>query len=262
VGKSDVKKASAGFFEGVSTDYYAEKYGDKRNISAYGMRRRLERILGIINAFERRGRLVDFGCGPAVTWEGASAQGYEYYGIDISPGMLAEGAARALETRAGAPPRLVAGDVTDLPFENAIFDVAVATGLMDYLPDGRVFYDELHRVLMSGGLAVVTYSNRFSWMNFVRRVAKPLSRALQFKGRVLASDIETRAHVPRREVQKLEAIGFRVEKVTYSGAHIVPFGLKMPRAYFLLLNALERLYNYLRFRPGLSSFTLVVRKND
>ena len=115
---------------------------------------------------------------------------------------------------------------------------------------------------MPGGLAVVTYSNKFTWMNLVRHIAKPLLRSLRVRGRVLASDIETRAHTPRREVRKLEVVGFRVEKVAYSGAHIVPFGLNMPRPYFGLVNALERLYNKLRFRPGLSSFTVVIRKKS
>jgi ubiquinone/menaquinone biosynthesis C-methylase UbiE len=261
VGKRDVKEASAGFFEKVSTDYYAEKYGDKRNISAYGMTRRLEKVLEIISAFERRGRLIDFGCGPAITWEGASALGYEYYGIDISPGMLAEGAARASKERIANPPKLVVGDVTAHAFEDGVFDIAVAMGLMDYLPDERAFYNELYRVLVPGGLAVVTYSNRCSWANLVRHAVKPVLSFLRVKGRVLASDIETGTHTPRREAQKLEIVGFRVERVVYSGAHIIPFGLNMPGAYFRLVSALERLYNYLRFRPGLSSFTLVLRKN-
>lgn len=260
MGEKDVKKASAGFFEKVSTDYYAEKYGDKRNISAYGMSRRLEKVLGIIGTFERRGRLVDFGCGPAVAWEGASAQGYEYYGVDISPGMLAEGAARVTKVRPGSAPKLVAGDVIAPLFKDGVFDVAVAMGLTDYIPSEPAFYDEMYRVLAPGGLAVVTYSNRYSWANLVRQAVKPLLRFLGVKGRVLASDVETRTYTPRREVQKLEAIGFRVESVEHAGAHIIPFGLKMPGVYFRLVGALEVIYNRLRFCAGLSSFTLVLKK--
>ena len=257
---SDLIKSSADYFDGISADYYSERYGDHGNVMTYGMTRRLEIVLKIVAARGRGKRLIDFGCGPAVAWEGMSAFGYEYYGTDISVSMILDGAARARANPEVRPPRLVVGNVIEPLFRDGAFDVAIGMGLTDYLPDETAFYRELYRVLATGGVAVVTFSNRFSWATLVRSVSKPILGFFAAKNSVLTSDIDARAFSAGREIKKLEAFGFRKLTTVYSGAHIIPFGVNLPRFYFSFLNILERIYGILRFRPGFSAFTIALEK--
>lgn len=49
----------------------------------------------------------------------------------------------------------VSADVTDLPFEDASFDVVLCSHVLEHVPDDRRALAELYRVLALGGLAVI-----------------------------------------------------------------------------------------------------------
>lgn len=79
-------------------------------------------------------------------------RGYDYTGVDISDAMMAklrqkvEGKSHRL--------RLVNADVTNLPFDDNVFDVAIAPHILHLIPDWRQALAEIRRVLKLGGIFI------------------------------------------------------------------------------------------------------------
>ncbi len=98
-------------------------------------------------------RLLDLGCGPGTISVGladAVAPG-ELLGIDMEASQIEMAGAAA---KAGGHDNAVfqAGDATDLPFEDASFDVAHCHALLNHVPDTQAVLAEVKRVLKPGGL--------------------------------------------------------------------------------------------------------------
>ena len=98
-------------------------------------------------------RLLDLGCGPGTISVGladAVAPG-ELYGIDMEPSQV-EMAGAAASAGGHANARFRTGDVANLPFDDAAFDVAHCHALLNHVPDTRAVLAEAKRVLKPGGL--------------------------------------------------------------------------------------------------------------
>jgi len=100
-------------------------------------------------------RVLDAGCGTGVHLRPISeAIGREgaCVGMDISPEMLALARRRLIFAKNFA---LRVCDLSHgIPLEDACFDVVVAAGLLDQLPDADLFFKEVRRVLRPGGFLV------------------------------------------------------------------------------------------------------------
>ncbi|HEY6357653.1 MAG TPA: class I SAM-dependent methyltransferase, partial [Vicinamibacterales bacterium] len=68
--------------------------------------------------------------------------------------------------------RLEVADAERLPYRDASFDFVYAHGVVQYAADDRKVISECHRVLRSGGLALVQVYNRRSWLQALSRVMK------------------------------------------------------------------------------------------
>jgi demethylmenaquinone methyltransferase/2-methoxy-6-polyprenyl-1,4-benzoquinol methylase len=73
-------------------------------------------------------------------------------GVDITPGMLREGARRVASAGVGDRVGLVAGRAEQLPFPTASFDALTFTYLLRYVADPAETLRELARVVRPGGL--------------------------------------------------------------------------------------------------------------
>ena len=82
----------------------------------------------------RSARVLDIGCGPAVLADELLERADAYSGIDLSPQMIAHGAARMKGHPQGSRCTLSVGDAEALAFPDASFDAVVALGLLEYLP--------------------------------------------------------------------------------------------------------------------------------
>jgi SAM-dependent methyltransferase len=58
------------------------------------------------------------------------------------------------------PPPVVEANAAALPFPAAVFDVAVAVNVFDYLDEPAVAIAEAHRVLVAGGLLIAATASR------------------------------------------------------------------------------------------------------
>lgn len=119
-------------------------------------------------ANQMHGRLLEVGVGTGLALPHYKAS-LDVTGIDLSPDMLK----RARQRRPDAV--LLEMDATDLQFDTARFDVAVAMFVMTVVPDPKAVMRELARVTKPGGRVLIC--NHFSVEKGVRAlVEKKLSR--------------------------------------------------------------------------------------
>jgi len=103
----------------------------------------------------RYGRVLDVGCGTGFFLLNLWQAGFvgEAHACDISPGMVAVCAksARAI----GCDAKLRVADAENLPYEDESFDLVTAHAVLHHLPDPRVAFAEMFRVLRPGGALLV-----------------------------------------------------------------------------------------------------------
>ena len=114
-------------------------------------------------------RALDVGCGTGALAARLAAAGYDVTGIDPSRGML-----DVMARRAAAAQR-VEGSATDMPFDDAAFDLAVSVATMHHIADPdsvRAALSEMVRVVRPGGRVVVWDHNPRNpyWPSLMRRV--------------------------------------------------------------------------------------------
>ena len=125
-----------------------------------------------------RARVLEIGCGRGVALPVLDdrLEPAELVGLDIDPALLAEARERVRNTCTYAT--LVEGDVRDLPFEAARFDLVIDFGTCyhasDTMDGRRTALTEVSRVLGDGGLFV-----------HETRVAQCLAHPLRSFGRAL-----------------------------------------------------------------------------
>jgi arsenite methyltransferase len=157
-----------------------------------------ERVIELL-APRKGERILDLGCGPGhLARELAAAVGPEgrVCGADVSEQML--------ELASDPSVELEHLDGTTLPFADAAFDAAVATQVYEYVEELPVALAELHRVLRSGGRALILDTD---WDAIVWRSSDDarMQRVLDGWRRRLADP-----HLPRTLDAHLREAGFEV----------------------------------------------------
>lgn len=106
----------------------------------------------------RAARVLDAGCGAGVTAVALAQRGYRVHALDATPEMVAL-TQKAAE--AASVPDLTAcvGDVHDLAFSEAAFDLVVALGVLPWLVSEARGLAEMARVLKPGGYLIATADN-------------------------------------------------------------------------------------------------------
>lgn len=141
-------------------------------------------------------------------------QGAEVFGADISAPTVK--LARAAFERGGL--RAALGDVRQLPFDDAAFDLIYSMGTIEHFADSRCAAAEIFRVLKPGGRAVVGVPNRHD--PFLRPL---LVSALSAVG---LYDYGYERSFTRRQIRVLlESVGFEV--VSEPAILFIPGWLRM-----------------------------------
>lgn len=105
-------------------------------------------------------RVLDLACGTGDLTFAAAARGARVVGLDVTHRMLQLGASRASRAPRTPHPVFVQGDMTELPFANAEFDVVTTGYGLRNVPDLARALDEIQRVLRPGGTLVSLDFNR------------------------------------------------------------------------------------------------------
>ncbi|NVB84421.1 MAG: class I SAM-dependent methyltransferase [Kofleriaceae bacterium] len=108
----------------------------------------------MLDAFAERvgqGLLLDIGCGPGHVARYLAERGANVEGVDLSPEMIAE-------ARAACPDLAFrVGDMFDLPYDAASAGGIVAFYAIVHTRELRRPFEEFHRVLAPGGVALVAF---------------------------------------------------------------------------------------------------------
>lgn len=155
-------------------DAMARRYDaayDARGAPGRALRERLATVLEL--AGDGPGDALDAGMGPGRLVAELERHGWQTTGVDASGRMVAFARERAPAAR------LEVAQLEALPFPDASFDLAVATGVLEYADDLEAGLAELARVLRPGGRAIVSLPNWWSASALLRRHALyPVARRL------------------------------------------------------------------------------------
>lgn len=98
---------------------------------------------------------LDVGCGTGVLTLRLAERGFRVEGIDHSEAMLELARQKVRERGCSGAVNLRTGDVRELPYEDASFDLVTCTGVLHHLADIRRCVVEADRVLRPGGVLFV-----------------------------------------------------------------------------------------------------------
>jgi SAM-dependent methyltransferase len=114
--------------------------------------------------------LLEIGCGAGVDLVRFARAGAVVTGVDLS--RTAIDLARQNIDQHGLDASLQVMNGEALQFADDSFDVVYAHGVLQYTADTGKMVSEIHRVLRSGGEAILMVYNRISWLNLMRKVTK------------------------------------------------------------------------------------------
>lgn len=141
-----------------SDDDYFRRYARRRRRRVAKARRQVLDAL----EFAPRGRLVDVGCSLGYTMEAARSLGLDAAGVDVSAHAVASCRRAGFDAREG--------DLHHLPFDDAMFSVAILKHVFEHTPAPREALRELRRVLAPGGAAFFAVPNG-DWRRATRAAA-------------------------------------------------------------------------------------------
>jgi ubiquinone/menaquinone biosynthesis C-methylase UbiE len=128
--------------------------------------------------------ILECGCGTGLILERLAGFASRAAGIDLSPGMLDHARERGLEVKEGS--------VTELPFDDASFDLTCSFKVLAHVPDIGRALAEMARVTRPGGVMIAEFYNPLSF----RGLAKRLGPAGKVGERTRESAVYTRFDAP------------------------------------------------------------------
>lgn len=156
-------------------------YNRPGSIAERMQNRVLNKVLKLLS--NKRGLLLDIGCGTGRYLSTLCQQGFNTIGTDFSLEML------RITSRKGnlANVPLVNGEGTALPFKSNAFDFVLCIDMLHHLPtsqDRGQLLSEISRVLKAGGetiLEIKNKSNPFFWFNYSKMNPTPVAEPTTFQ---------------------------------------------------------------------------------
>lgn len=142
--------------------------------------------------------VLEAGCGTGLLLERIAGFAARAEGFDLSPGMLEKAKERGLSVKEGS--------LTEIPFEDASFDVVCSFKVLAHVPDIRKALAEMARVTRPGGVVLAEFYNPYS----LRGLAKRLGPAGAISHDRKESEVYTRFDSPA-EVRRLIPASCRLE---------------------------------------------------
>lgn len=144
---------------------------------------------------------LDLGCGYGELVGAFNELGIRAYGVDLALGAL-----KAAKQRVGIRKVKKINLVNDkLPFDDNFFDVVTAIEVVEHLEETGNFFSEAYRVLMPGGLFLMTTPNDGSLFDKV------------FRNFVLDDPTHINKHKEKYWTSEINKFGFRTEELKVIG---------------------------------------------
>jgi len=207
------------FFDSHVDDYEQKHY--KPNSRTF-MTVRQARVLELLDNLKipPGAAVLDVGCGPGYLLEALGARGFVLSAVDASKEMLCRARERLERFPDNQVAELRVGDIENLPFQGAVFDLVCSTGVIEYLAADEKALSEMYRVLKPGGYLVLPVTNRLSPINCLDPIVETLKRAAWFRWPfnwiwqrlghrpLLPRRFKVRKHWPKQISRALREAGF------------------------------------------------------
>jgi ubiquinone/menaquinone biosynthesis C-methylase UbiE len=100
----------------------------------------------------KNSRILEIGCGWGNFTLRLAREGYNTFGLDVSPKLCLMAKQKAERAKLGKTLKFVVGDTMHLPFPDKSFDVVVSPFVLHHVPDSlETVLKEVRRVLKEGG---------------------------------------------------------------------------------------------------------------
>jgi len=163
------------------TEYFdclAESWGG-RFIPTGSMRNRLARFQTALNSrLVPRAKVLDFGCGTGEITAACASAGFELVGVDRSPQMIERARANHSDWQIRFEVLVDGSGPLRLPFKETEFAGVLASSVLEYIPDAKSVFAEMHRVTATGAWMFVTVPNVWHPIRIAEWVALKLAPIL------------------------------------------------------------------------------------
>ena len=141
--------------EGLDDPEVAKAFGRVARLPQFRLLRRIAIRRAL--AQKQEGHAADLGCGPGdlVLEMAHLAPGLHITGLDLSPEMVAQAAARAEKSGLGDRATFRLGDAQQIPFPAESLDLVISTLSLHHWSAPVAVFDEIARVLRPGGAFVI-----------------------------------------------------------------------------------------------------------
>jgi ubiquinone/menaquinone biosynthesis C-methylase UbiE len=213
---------SALFFDQVAQNY-ASWYA-ARSPGGFALRVRRQKAMELLSG--ARGRILDVGCGPGVMTHELLDRGWEFWGADASPNMIAE-CHKMFENRSRA--HFTVADAAHLPYATGFFDAVVSMGVIDRLSSPEAAVQEMARVVRKNGTLILAFANLLSpyaaWKAFVYYPVVTRLRPLycRLAGRARQPSLPSslpKLYTVRSAKELLARNGVKVSEVAYYNSNL------------------------------------------
>ena len=143
--------------KGVLSSEYHDGRKRKRALK-YRLARRTDEVLRVIKAYKNDIDplyLLDIGTADGLMLDRLCQD------LNIQMPVGLDFSAELLKTNSHHTSHFIQAEAMELPFDDGVFDVVVATAVIEHVPDAGKMLGECHRVLMEDGLCIITTPDPF-----------------------------------------------------------------------------------------------------
>ena len=140
----------------LSSEYHKER--ERKLAPKYRLARRTDDVLKAIKAYKNNTvslSLLDIGTADGLMLDRLCQE------LNIQMPVGLDFSAQLLKTNPHHVSHFIQADACELPFDDGMFDVVVATAVIEHVPDAGKMLEECHRVLKENGLCIVTTPDPF-----------------------------------------------------------------------------------------------------
>jgi len=130
---------------------------------------KLNYLARLVNFSAYKGKnVLEVGCGAGIDLVRFARGGANVTGIDLSKTAIDLASKNIEQCGQHGDLRVMNGEC--MQFQDNMFDVVYAHGVLQYTADTRRMIAEIHRVLRPGGEVILMVYNKYSWLNLMRKV--------------------------------------------------------------------------------------------
>lgn len=170
----------------------------RKDVQAETIRDRHVAVLDWIDtlALEPGSKVLEIGCGAGFMAIALAQRGFRVYAIDSVESMVEQAGLNARESGVRDRLSLDIGDVYTLAFEDELFDLVLAIGVIPWLERADLAIQQMARVTKHGGYIIITYANRVGLVSLLDPWTNPALVPLKRRLKEMLARIRRRRKSP------------------------------------------------------------------